>query len=272
MRTIITIILTIIALLPTLGALAQQNEIIYNDFVPDLSIDSRYSPNDTIKLDIDGDGNVDIRYFWEFFKWEVTAAFRTSNGWEARPVGVNESDTIDIITDNTYNWLGLPYTWEFGSPDTGNCWDKIAFRHIVDGDLYCYGWARIYRIDSIWHLPQYPTYDLYKYTLYIDKMAYCTIPSYPLKWGQTTLTGIEENNESNSFATLHPNPTNGQVTITGENLRKAEVVNMLGQQVAIAQGKGETLQVDISDLPVGIYFVNVTDEEGRKCVRKVVKE
>lgn len=82
-------------------------------------------------------------------------------------------------------------------------------------------------------------------------------------------TGVNEREVSFS---VFPNPTNGQVTITGENLRKAEVVNMLGQQVAIAKGKGETLQVDISDLPVGIYFVNVTDEEGRKCVRKVVKE
>jgi len=140
--------------------------------------------------------------------------------------------------------------------------DKFAVRHKV-GDSYYYGWFRVY----ITMCPPSP----YPWVA-LDKMAYCIDPDYPLVWGQTTLTGVEENNESNSFATLHPNPTNGQVTITGENLRKAEVVNMLGQQVAIAQGKGETLQVDISDLPVGIYFVNVTDEEGRKCVRKVVKE
>ena len=38
------------------------------------------------------------------------------------------------------------------------------------------------------------------------------------------------------------------------------------------QGKGETLQIDIANLPAGVYFINITDEEGRKCVRKVVKE
>ena len=71
---------------------------------------------------------------------------------------------------------------------------------------------------------------------------------------------------------LHPNPTNGQVTITGENLRQAEVVNMLGQRVATVAGDGDMLHIDMAKLHSGVYFVNITDSEGRKCVRKVVKE
>ena len=71
---------------------------------------------------------------------------------------------------------------------------------------------------------------------------------------------------------LTPNPTTGMVTITGENLRQAEVVNMLGQQVLSTQGEGNTLRIDMATLPVGVYFVTVTDTEGRKCVRKVVRE
>ena len=81
--------------------------------------------------------------------------------------------------------------------------------------------------------------------------------------------GVQENESS---PTLHPSPTNGLVTITGENLKAAEVFNTLGQSVATATGKGETLQVDLSGLPAGIYFVNVTDGEGRKYTSKVVKE
>ena len=47
---------------------------------------------------------------------------------------------------------------------------------------------------------------------------------------------------------------------------------MLGQKMLYVQGKGKELQIDMTALPAGIYFVTVTDEEGRKCVRKVVKE
>ena len=80
------------------------------------------------------------------------------------------------------------------------------------------------------------------------------------------------NEDDRIVYTLHPNPTTGQVTITGKNLKCAEVFNTLGQSVATAQGEGERLMVDIGALPAGIYFVNVTDGNGRKCVRKVVKE
>ena len=103
-------------------------------------------------------------------------------------------------------------------------------------------------------------------------MAFCTIPDYPLYIGTTHFAGIEENDESTAFATFHPNPTSGTITLSGENLHRAEVVNVLGQQVLSVQGEGNELRIDMAALPAGVYFVNVTDEEGRRCVRKVVRE
>ena len=102
-------------------------------------------------------------------------------------------------------------------------------------------------------------------------MGYCTLPDTPIQWGQTELWGVEEN-DADGFATLHPNPTTGMVTVTGENLRQAELLNMLGQKVLTERGEGDELQIDLTALPAGVYFVNVTDDEGRKCVRKVIKE
>ena len=83
---------------------------------------------------------------------------------------------------------------------------------------------------------------------------------------------VEEHPTEQAFATICPNPTNSTFIVTGTNLKSAEVINALGQRVATAEGKGETLQIDIANLPAGVYFVSITDEEGRKCVRKVVKE
>ena len=83
---------------------------------------------------------------------------------------------------------------------------------------------------------------------------------------------MEEFESDNTPYTLYPNPTIGQVTITGKDLKTAEVFNTIGQCVATIKGEGEQLTLDISNLPAGVYFVNITDGEGRKCVRKVVKE
>ena len=89
------------------------------------------------------------------------------------------------------------------------------------------------------------------------------LPAYDVE--EHTTTG-------DAVVTLHPNPANSIVSVTGKNLKSAEVLNVLGQSVATVKGQGETLQIDIANLPTGVYFVNITDEEGRKCVRKVMKE
>ena len=47
---------------------------------------------------------------------------------------------------------------------------------------------------------------------------------------------------------------------------------MLGQKLLGVKGKGDELHIDMADLPAGVYFVTVTNEEGRRCVRKVVKK
>jgi hypothetical protein len=47
---------------------------------------------------------------------------------------------------------------------------------------------------------------------------------------------------------------------------------MLGRQVLSVQGEGNEIKINMAALPAGLYFVTITDDEGRKCVRKVVKE
>ena len=86
------------------------------------------------------------------------------------------------------------------------------------------------------------------------------------------LLNVNEHLSYDEAVSIYPNPTNGLATVTGKNLKSAEVFNILGQRVAKVQGQGETLQIDIANLPAGVYFVNIMDEEGRKCIRKVVKE
>ena len=90
----------------------------------------------------------------------------------------------------------------------------------------------------------------------------------------TELHGIDETN-GDTF-TVYPNPANSVLFVEtrhGTSLSATyRITNLMGHTVLQGIIHGETQQIDIANLPAGVYFVNVTDEEGRKCVRKVVKE
>lgn len=86
-----------------------------------------------------------------------------------------------------------------------------------------------------------------------------------------TYQSVDEDTQE-LFVDVQPTPTGGIVTILGRDLAQAEVYDALGQRVATVDLKGEQGTIDLSGQPAGIYFVNVTDREGRRCVRKVIKQ
>lgn len=71
---------------------------------------------------------------------------------------------------------------------------------------------------------------------------------------------------------LYPNPSNDDITIAGNNLQTVSIINTLGQIVHWQKASAEKTLVDISSLNVGMYFVTVTDKQGAKVTKKVVKE
>ena len=230
---------------------AQQGEIIYVDFDPDWIAQGSF---DTLWIDFDQDGTRDLLFYWKLNGAATVQTLVTAESWEIHPM--KDNDTIPpypAISEIEELWVTHPNVLPPGGYYPYGSSLKWAVRHRV-GEHYYYGWFQIL---------QYVGFDRY---------AYCTIPDYPLIWGETSLTGVDEKEEPSAFAIVHPNPTNGLVSITGENLRQAEVLNVLGQHVLTVNGEGDELHIDMAALPAGIYFVNVTDEEGRKCVRKVVKK
>ena len=228
----------------------------------------------TTYFDMDDDGEWDFRY-----SKETSTSMMSAPEVEAKNASCFHaiSDEYYLYYDNIYpdietpfndsslNWNSIriyPEIVYYGQYHLDTMTFKAGIRNGTEGEYY-YGWMEAYSVvtynyDSVW--------------FYLARTCYCTIPNYPLRWGQTSFDTSIDEPEATAFATLHPNPTSGLVTITGKDLKAAEVHNALGQLVATATGKGETMQIDIANLPTGVYFVRVTDEEGRKCVRKVVKE
>ena len=68
---------------------------------------------------------------------------------------------------------------------------------------------------------------------------------------------------------IHPNPASDFVRIEGTDPSEVRVRNAFGQTVKTVRN---TKEISMADLPAGVYFVSITDSEGRTCVKKVVKE
>lgn len=251
-RILMVVMLTVIVS----GLSAQQGEIIYTHFDPPMTLQWQFN-SDTLTMDFDRDGSPDFGIAYIGYPW-TPYLISLKPGWEYTINAVG--DTLPLSSpdrwwrhDDGYISFSNGYTW------------GIRF---VDGENCYYGWA----FTDSYSEPNDPGVQYNKMFVAIYDMAFCTIPNYPLHWGQTTLTEGFEENETLVFATLHPNPATDIVAIIGNDLKAAEVINALGQRVAVANGRGGRLTVDIGSLPVGVYSVIVTDESGKKCVRKVVKE
>lgn len=257
-----------LAILTCLNVSAQEGAILYTEYNPDWCLESiqYHYPPDSILLDFDNDDKNDFA-ITIFYQREIIIKQHPLNGWEWR------TKLSSFVADSLVSSAPLPSPpsgWKTYSLPVKNTM-MVGVRKVVNDSTIYYGWFNEIWIDStILGINNGGTPRIKEYVCVHD-MAFCTIPNYPLRWGQTSLTSIEENNEA-SFASLHPNPTNGQVTITGENLRQAEVFNTIGQKVLNTKGEGNELRIDMAALPAGVYLVTVTDEEGRRCVRKVVKE
>ena len=283
----------LLAVIATASLRAQEGEIIYTDYGPEgwsYEFD-RMGPDgfDTLQIDLDRDGVADV--FYRGWGWYAPAPEmpdmelrsrlienqQACFGFKKQNDGNGGTLFFDIYGDTIpglSTWYKL-YTVRHGyfeNPERPNA-RYIAIRLPQEDGSYCYGWLE-QSIEWIMY-PEPPGYYFQYYyngLVRVYRWAYCTIPDYPLRVGQTSFEWNNVEEEITSFATIHPNPTNGFVTITGQDLKTAEVFNTLGQRMPTVQGEGEQMTIDLNGLPAGVYFVNVTDKDGRKCARKVVKE
>ena len=91
------------------------------------------------------------------------------------------------------------------------------------------------------------------------------------------VTGINENNESIDF-NLFPNPTRGKFNLIMNNKLGAldyevGIYNMFGERIYSTTNirQNNTLEIDISSFPSGMYFVNFNDEDNI-YVKIIVKQ
>ena len=88
---------------------------------------------------------------------------------------------------------------------------------------------------------------------------------------ESCITGIEENDNDQSVS-IFPNPAHDRFTISADfPFTRVSVVNLLGQEVIVKEVTGNRTDINVSELPKGIYLVKIMD--GKEWMaRKIIIE
>jgi len=81
------------------------------------------------------------------------------------------------------------------------------------------------------------------------------------------VTGMENSDSENVGVSVMPNPTENELTIQTQGLISAEMFDLTGVQVA----SGNSNTMDISELPAGVYILNVKSTNGN-FKKQIVKK
>jgi hypothetical protein len=249
----------------------QTGRIIHTICGPEYSFTVNYDhpAEGLVNLDYDQDGETDHYIFSEHvYSWgdcQIRIQGADGTGWRLKASPCTVGDTIACYADSLYYWpwyvllRGWQYNYNSGASNVyANTYYSVR-KPSAKG--YLYAW---WRISITWRNDE----DV---TLTVHEMAYCTEPGYPLRVGQTSYDWNVEVLDITPALTVHPNPTEGVFTVSGEDVREVEVYNALGQQILTQLVNGGTANIDLESQPAGVYFVNVTDQNGKRCVKKVVK-
>ncbi|MDD3998827.1 MAG: T9SS type A sorting domain-containing protein, partial [Candidatus Shapirobacteria bacterium] len=74
------------------------------------------------------------------------------------------------------------------------------------------------------------------------------------------------------FIKLYPNPATDKITIESNYVNnKIEIYNNLGQNVCSCYSTDLTSEINVSEYPTGIYFVKVSNQNGKVTSIKFIK-
>ena len=102
-------------------------------------------------------------------------------------------------------------------------------------------------------------------------MAYCTIPNYPLMFGQKDFMDIEENEYATTKASLFPNPVEDRLSLQLSGNVSCKNVGIYGIDGRLLKSQNDNFEnIDVSDLPTGLYIAKINLNDGTVFTEKVV--
>ena len=223
----------------------EKGRIIYTDFEPDSVIYPVWFAGNP--LDINYDGIKEIR-----FKREPRLGYGEllvdDNNWDIKKL-LNDDIPLSSYT-NWSRYMEIPHG-DF----------HVGLRHYVGNENYYYGWIR-FNVRNLGDEGPLIT---------IHDMAYCTIPNYPLMFGQKDFMDIEENEYATANASLFPNPVEDRLSLQLSGNASCKNVEIYGIDGSLLKSQNDDFEkIDVSALPTGLYIAKINLNDGTMFTEKVV--
>ena len=252
-----TLLLAVFACLFSLSLFSQEDgTIIYTDFEPDSIIfPVNYCSSGCNPIDVNYDQVSDFYFCKNYY----------STGYFSLEMYVYTSWKVcKIIKENiseNSNWESRINIETGSHMNNNNVIINFGLRFWIENVGFCYGWLRL----------SYVVCETgYEVKLY--DMAYCTIPNYPLKFGQKSLTeDVAEIDGFNRQYELYPNPADDRLVLKLADEHKCENVAIYSIDGRMLKSQDSDFDnIDVSALTRGVYFVRIRLQEGSVFSEKIV--
>ena len=250
---------------------SQEGKIIYTDFEPDsvFVVPPIYDTTSVISFDIDYDNDYDFSFYYDGVSYGLLYVIRCYGEGNPRDwqVAIVKNDTIPNIQEHLWH---IHRVFEDAPivPNEGlyvEMEKKMAIRHDLNDTTSCYGWVR-FQFKYGWGVPG---------TVTLYDMAYCTVPNYPLRFGQKSFddTATYEIAENKGYV-LYPSPAKDRLALrfnnNNESCNEIRIYSIDGRLLKTQNDNFE--DIDVSNLPSGVYIMKIISANGEVSTEKFVKE
>jgi hypothetical protein len=147
--------------------------------------------------------------------------------------------------------------WDFGSPPF------TIEQRINDTSItlaYTYGWGDC------------PSGCTGHHSWYFSVFGDCSVRYDSSKGATFRVSSVENQYFEKPEFTLFPNPSSDNITIESQHQSQIEVIDVTGKIIQRMQTNSDQEEIDISQLPKGIYLVRAFDKKGNINTAKFMKE
>ncbi len=158
-------------------------------------------------------------------------------------------DNITIYDEDTYgNYYGVSQNG-----------DTLMFRYTYYNDASV-SWSSAFTTNSTYNITGFVAYDHGHFKI-------CPRNSGDI----SEVVATKVNNLETAGLTVYPNPATNVVNITGADIKDIQLFNTVGQLIHKYNISSSKAQINVSDLPQGIYLLRINTEKGTRTVRFIKK-